>query len=326
MGKDYMAILPYDECNIMISKAPQNPDAKKLLNPDGYLRSVLVSAKSHRLIQRAGGDQPIQVFDYPSGEYVYTISSDDFIQDIFMTGSADECLAVLFLNGIRFYDSATGKELCHCPFPNHTSVKYMALDEAHELLYLFGYHQYYIVNLKEKNITDSYALDISILPEDATSITAANGKFAVANTSTDCVDIWENNFSQKLLSIPVSTYYIQNMFLSPSADYLFIVYQNLKTEVYSVSTGELEKDMGQLAFAPTICHSIPGDNEQYILCNNSSQYLCTANHEILAYLPQCYCIDTQNMQAITYDFNSLYTVPIYTLDELIEKAKEVTTS
>lgn len=326
MGKDYMAVLPYDECNIMISRAPQNPDAKKLLNPDGYLRSVLVSAKSRRLIQCASGDQPIQVFDYPSGEYAYTISSDDFIQDIFMTGNADECLVVLFLNGIGFYDSATGKELCQYPFSTYTPIRYTSLDETHELLYLFDYQKYHVVDLKEKTITDSYAPDSSIYPEDTTAITAANGKFAVANTNTDCVDIWEKDFSQKLLSIPVSTYYIQYMFLNPSADYLFIVYQNLKTEVYNVSTGELEKDMGQLAFAPTACHLIPENSEQYILCNNSSQYLCTANHEILAYLPQCYCIDTQNMQAITYDFNSLYTVPIYTLDELIEKAKEVTTS
>ena len=323
-GKNFLAVLPYNECNIMVSRAPENPDAKKLIDKQSSYSNMVLDAESRHIAYYKSGEHPIYVFNYPSGTSSYTISPEDFVQDVFFMEQNENCIVVLGLTGIYFYDASNGEKQYECLFPNFTYIHNFILDKNNQMLYLFDSRSYLTFDLNQKCLSSAHPLDPSVFPEDAPAVAAGNGKIIVANTSSDTVDIWNADFSQKLLAIPVSTYYIKNLFLDGNAgEHLFIVYKNYRTEVYNLSTGTLEKDYGQLAFAPDSCIPISGEKGSYILSNDYSQYLCTETHDILAYLPQAYCVDTNNNIAITYDYTSIYMVPLYTLDDLLEKAAQL---
>lgn len=323
-GKHFLAVLPFNECNVMISRIPENPDAKKLMEKQSSYSNMVLDAESEHIAYYDIGKHPLYVFHYPSGAPCYTISPEDFVQDVFFISQEEDYLVILGLTGIYFYDAASGEKLYEYPLPEFSHINHFIFDKNRQMLYFFASGSYFTFDLHRKCFSSAQPLDPAVFPEDATAVTAGNGKIIVANTSSDTVDVWDTNLSQKLLSLPVSTYYIKSIFPDGSdGEHLFIVYKNYRTEVYDLSTGTLEKDFGQLAFAPDRCIPIPGEKESYILSNNYSQYLCTDTHDILAYLPQAYCVDTKNNLAITYDYTSIYTVPLYTLDDLLEKAAQL---
>lgn len=321
-GNHHYYILPYSSRQILSYYYPKNAKMEELL-PQEDSAMVRVKHDGSSFIVKPISDEIISVYDSKTKELLFEQTYDDYMDDFLFVGKEEQYIALCFTSKIVFIDSSTGETVQTIESGNITSVKKIVYQEQSQLLFLFHLDGIHIYDTNIPAFKESYEL-----PDFSTRSTAfdtSGTDYIIANKDSSALEVYDFGSSEPKQSLPLNVNYITNLYYNEDCTLLFVVYRNFNVEVYDADTLTCLATYDDFGGATDRCISLTDGSGDYALINGYYGYLCTSTHEKKAFLPYVKAIDTANHRIISYSSNNdLYTMPIYSLDMLLEEAKRQT--
>ncbi len=319
---NYVSILPYSSRQVVLYRYVSNKQMEELASVENDAFFVDISQDSTRCFVTSSmeGNQLIG-FDYVTKKKLFAENMDSVITEAFYVGEHDENILLILTNELQLYDSQTGKLVKTIPMADYGFMNFYNYQPATNQLFLFQRQGLCVYDLNQQTFDTVYETDDKMALDMCSAAATYDGKtYLISNRSTGMLEEYQAGSNEPIRTLELNTNYITNLFYSDDGSQLFVVYKNRDVEVYQAKDFTLLHTYTDLNGSSTryiATHNKEGD---YILANNYQGYLCTAKHEVKAYLPHLKCLDVKNQKLISHNYHKLNTIPIYDLDMLLTEA------
>ncbi len=321
-GNGRYFILPFDARQIVSYCYPKNPGKEEVMPLDDSIDIVMNSNDSAFILKKYTDDSKIAVYDNKTKNLLFEHSCGDYMPPCLFVGDQNQFIAICLNEEVVFLDSSDGKEIKSISCEDMGSIEKVIYHEGSHSLFVFHYDGISVLDTNTPAMTKQYEL-----PDVFSSLSAACGtdgsSYIIANKESDSLELYDFDATKVKKSISVNADYIVDLFYNEDQSLLFAAYKNNQVEVYAADTLTLLATYDQFNGAVNRCVTLTNGSGDYVLANDYHGFLCTASHEQKAYFPYLKAIDRANNRLFGYSYNELFTLPIYSLDMLLDVANRI---
>lgn len=320
-GNGRYFILPYNARQITAYCYPKNPGTEEILPLDNNVDVVMNSDDTSFLLKVSSDDRKIAVYDNKTKNLLFEYSCGDYFPDCYFVGKQDPFIAICDINCMTFIDSATGKLIKTIEYGDMGSIERTVYQEQNHKLIVFHYSGVSIFDTDTPELITQYELP-DVFSTLSSAYSSDGSSYIIANKESDALEIYDFDSPEIKKSVAVNADYIINLFYNEDLSLLFATYKNNQVEVYAADTLTLISTYDQFGGTTDRCITLIDGSGDYVLANDYHGFLCTDSHEQKAFFPYFKAIDKTNNQLISYTYHDLFTLPIYSLDMLLEMANK----
>ena len=321
-GASSLFILPYNSNQISRFAYLKNDRMEKIADTDCTYHIVANKDCTLLLANNLSSSRELCMFDAATGNVRFKKSPEKYFHDYFFAGEDDEYIGILFSDTIEILDANTGDLVKTIDCETRNSASKIVKDEKTNHLFTINSYECVEYDLNTLTQVNIYTFENPFDLVSELSI-ATNGNEIVAADceSTTGLCFYKIGEKESSRSLDLNTNYVDNLFYSADGTELFVVYKNNDIEIYKSDDLTLINTYTNLDFTVNEYHALSEDTDKYILSNSFNGYLCSSDHEKLAAFPFIRGINVKNNQIYVVNSKSLFTIPIYDFDMLIEEAK-----
>lgn len=254
------------------------------------------------------------------GKEIWSRQAKEPITDISFFQEADLKAVMLEENRVTVFDRYTGEQ----------TASYTLDEDAYDIrlagssIHVKDGRSYRIYDTLAGEIVCSMDLEDIYEWEDEIAVMPWNGYMAISSVKDKMLRVYETDSKELLGEMPLNTPFVAGLFLVPGKDYgiedtltidIYVNYKDNKMERYQFKEGEgFSKECTYEAFQYQI-------QEMYgnVMMSSSEAYLFDGD-DITAVIPSCRAVGKAAYTG-SLSGNTLYRVPIYTVDMLLEEAQ-----
>lgn len=170
-------------------------------------------------------------------------------------------------------------------------------------------------------------LDLQIDWERAVKAAVGNtlSVYAVADHVENCVMLYQIGSDQSYANLSAKGSYVSELLFTRDDRYLLVVYRNKNIDVFDLETGSLVTTLDNLDATVEGIVQTEGQ-EGYILRGNAESYVVDDQWNVIARVQSFVGVMPQRGKYFISRSDILYTLPIYSLDMLIEEGERILTT
>jgi len=163
------------------------------------------------------------------------------------------------------------------------------------------------------------------LNDEADSIVAANvsndfSSYAIADSKENAILLYRMGEDEAYMRIDIVASFIEDIFYMNDNGSLFVYYVDETAEVYNLESGLCLQEYDSLG---GMLFGFETTGEGYLISTLKGEFLLNSNFEVIANIPECADIMPTSQRFIGIDGKTIYTCPVYTVEELCKKAEEI---
>lgn len=318
VGDSYYAALPYRSKSIILYTIPQNEKLQYIADCSLF-PTVMISPNHDSLLVYDSSASILHSYSYPDGTPQFEIPVDSISSGLSFVGKNGEYFCMFQNDVCHFYHANTGELVQKINLPETFFTHHFYYDNSTGLLCIFSLNSYLTIDPADFHVSPEVISTDDKLSFISSPYVAIHHNIYVVNKKEDTIDVYDAELKKKT-SIPVNANYIETIYTNEDGTLLFVSYKDGVTELYQTDSLAKEYTFDTLEFVPDSCITL--SDGSYILTNHTYGYHCTKTNEIRAFFPSIRAFDKGQNRIITEEDKKLYSMPVYTLDLLIEEANK----
>lgn len=315
-GKDFYASAAHTDNSVAVYETIAGPDVVELADiVESPLGIKLTHDEKYLVSYVMDRDfQLIVVVDLEKKELLHEIHTGAHVNDFAITPENE--IVVLHRDFVEGYDPVSGKQT----FCRET--------DTFNKFFLKNGEVYVVDNYQETMICDTKTGEVSLtlegneLLQDGMLVSDINeeGEWYAYSSEEDKKLVIGTFEKGDTLLLDVNINAIEAIVLATKEQVVYLSYLDDSVEVYDINTGEFVRSYEPLAGNIKDVIELPEINKT-ILSLAGGAYLLNADKEIISYIEGFECFKSSSDSFILSNFSTLYEVPRYDMDELLNKVQ-----
>ena len=354
IGSGYCVTLPYNSRQVTVYKTARGVGLEEFFQGDVYYTDSVFSADDTYMAVRFYNDTAaVDMFDTNTGERLWRYEDDDdsypysyYKTMMFVDYNGQEELAVLTSKQMLILDLESGTCLESAELEVDGGFNYVGCDRAHHRLLLQGSHTLYEYDLDDMNSVREIQLEHALSFDDAVAASDDLEFYAVTDKEANLLRFYRggeefytyDGGADPLQPGYINYRYIETMFFNEYQQerHLYVVYKDGRITELDIAedfnaknfcTAESRKgnpDKYNGLESTMRGYSYTEGDDYALMWGISDSYLLTAQGgDILAHLHGLLGYDSTKAQFYLVNGNTIYRMPLYTLEEISGFATDV---
>lgn len=268
----------------------------------------------------------VSLMDLETNQKIAEFGSEDGISIAGFVGDGSEYLYCVDGENISFYRVEDGSFYQSCLLPEYFWYTKSRLTSDREHLILEGTSggSYVLVDLVNGEMEEA---DLPVNWDYAVRAVMGNtlSIYAVADHQENCVMLYQAGSDQSYASLPANGAYVSELLFTENDQYLLVVYRNNSVDVFDLETEARVATLDNLEVPMESVIQEKGQ-EGYILRGSGVGYVVDAQWKTRARITGFVGMEPQQGRYFITRSDTLYALPVYSVDMLIEEGKRIVSS
>ena len=313
-------LLAYSSNQITCLDRAMGPELKEMWEDENGFDEIAVNDMEDRMLIRHGSKE-ISLADLTTNQTIVRLEWERIVRALGFVGDGTEYFYCANDEEIFLYRVDDGSLYQSFPIPDFFwyDEGLLAADREHLILKSAG--NYMVVDLRSGEMEE-----LSIPVDQDRVVEAAVGNtlsvYAVADRVENCVMLYQAGSDQSYVSLPVNGSYVSELLFTKDDRYLLVIYRNNNIDVFELESNSLVTTLENFDYAVRKVVQAEGQ-EGYILKGSGAGYAVDEQWNIVARIQGVAGTLPQKGQYLVTRSDILYTLPIYSLDMLIEEGERI---
>lgn len=290
----------------------------------GFSEVSVNEAETRMLVRHA--TREVSLVDLEAEQIITELNSEDGIRIAGFAGDGAEYFYCGDRENIYLYRVEDGGLYESYPLPDYLWYDDAGLtdDREHLILHNTSWSNSVSIDLLTGEVEN---IDIQVDWEQAVKAAVGNtlSVYAVADHVENCVMLYQIGVEQSYASLPANGSYVSELLFTRDDRYLLVVYRNGNIDVFDLETDSLVITLDNL---DAVVESIVQAEGQkgYILRGSAESYVVDEQWNVIAKVQDFVGVMPQRGKYFITRLDVLYTLPIYSLEMLIEEGESLLAS
>lgn len=322
------AMLQYSDCNVTYYEMCSGTDYEVWHEQEETITDVYVSKDEKRAVIVEGygddGYQNVLLKDLTTGEIIEEIvDTENAGVEYGLLGTGEKYFYVFEREKVRLYNISDGSIQKEISLEDRVYADYVVTGaDGKSLIFRDS-------NVFGKLDTEAGTVEYISVDWDADytlklSINLDFDAYAIANKEEKAIMLYRVGEEEAFLQIDAVTPLVEEMVFTENGKYLFVYYMDNSASVYDTETGVCIRELED--FGDCLTFGVTSYIGGYAVNVIGGVYILDENFETIALLPSGARVMPESQQFLVPDRGIIYSCPIYTVEQLIEKSEEILSS
>ena len=323
--KNGFVSLPYSDSNVTYYERAEGKAFEELCALDKEVDKVCVNAKETRAVVTSQYDfeegTAIFLLNLETGEVLQKIVKDDVNVYAGVVGDGEDSFFVITRYSVSLFSMEDGSFQTEYSFPEMITIDYLSKGPDGNSLVIRTNQAFWKISLK-----DGKQECIKIpYKDDFSNIMCINDSFeiyALVDRTENAIFFYRTGEEEAYARAEVVASFVKDICFAPDSRHIFIYYVNGTAGMYDLENCQCVQEYNALG---NFFHGFEavGDGEEYLLYFSGGGYLLNSDFEVIANIPECEAILPKARKFIGADDATLYTCPVYSLEQLLLEAEKI---
>lgn len=319
------AMLPYSDCNVTYCEMYRGSDYEVWHEQDETISNVLVNKDESRavIVEECGDDGHSSVLlkSLSDGQIIAEIDDTDNVGvEYGLVGDGEKYFYIFERENVNLYNISDGSLYARISLDGRVYADYIVTGADRKSLIFRDSNTFGKLDIE---LGAAEYIDIDRKTDNSMKLNISPGFdiYAVADKEENAILLYRVEGGEEFLRIDTVAPLVEEMVFTEDGKYLFVYYMDESIKIYSAETGacvQEYKNFGDcLNFGVTSC------NEGYAVSVLGGVYIINKDFEKIALLPSKVWIMDKSQKFLLCDGDTIYSCPVYPVDELKGKAEEI---
>ena len=321
--KNGFVSLPYSDANVTYYERAEGKAFEELCELDKDVDKVCVNAKETRAVVTSRYDftegTAIFLLNLETGEVLQRIVKDDAGVYAGVVGDGEDSFFVINRDSMSLYSLEDGSLQTEYSFPEMIAIDYLSKGPDGNSLVIRTSQAFWKISF-----TDGTQESIQIPSRDGHIITMCISDsfevYAVVDQNENAILFYRTGEEEAYARIEVVAPFVKEICFAADNRHLLVYYMNGTAEMYDLESGQCVQEYEYLG---DFFYGLEAVGDGYLLSSENGGYLLNSDFEVIANIPECAAILPKARKFIGADDATLYTCPVYSLEQLLLEAEKI---
>ncbi len=315
--------LPYSTSNVTYYEIAKGNEFEILCKLDKEVKTVCVNESEDRAVAvsryYSGEGTTITLVDLKTEEILKEFTKDS--TSVYVDIIKDQFFYVLTQESLEMYSVDDGKLQAQYDLPQRIYMDYVNTCADRESLIIRKFCSFWKLNTSDGSyeVLELDNVDNRII---VSNINNDFNVYAIADKEENAVLLYKSGNKDAYLKLDVIASLVSEIVFADDNRHIFVYYVDGTLELFDLVSGACVREYDSVGNYFYGFDKV-GEGTGYLLTTDYGGYLFNEDYEVIANIPECEAVMPLTGKFIGIDDETLYTCPVYSTEQLIQKAGEI---